>query len=77
MSGIVLVLQFVRVDKITKSVHAIEIQNFQLSFKTKIYADTLFYKQQTYSKRFQVPTAASMKMTVCWDVALCSLAEVP
>jgi hypothetical protein len=26
--------------------------------------------------RFQVPTAASMKMTVFWDVAPCNLVEV-
>jgi hypothetical protein len=26
--------------------------------------------------RFQVPTATSMKMTVIWDVAPCSLVEI-
>jgi hypothetical protein len=32
--------------------------------------------QSVYLVRFQVLTVASMKMSVFWDIALCSLADV-
>jgi hypothetical protein len=38
-----------------------------------MHANTTWPKNIEYFVRFQVLTVASMKMTVFWDVALCSL----
>jgi hypothetical protein len=52
----------------------IKIFNFILSqIGDRFQSVKLFFQQWV---RFQVLTAESMKVTVSWDVALCSLVEI-
>jgi hypothetical protein len=51
-------------------------QESGFSRREDIFAFNLLYKKCINVVRFQVLTAASMKIPVFWDVALCNLVEV-
>jgi hypothetical protein len=46
------------------------------TYKQFSYVSTIFKETKVVGALFHVLTAASMKMTACWKIALCSLLEV-